>query len=501
MTWIDWLVILLYGLTVVALGVWAGRREKNTEDFFLAGRSMTWFPVAVSSLATALSALTFIGVPGAAFGGNFMYLQWWFGTFAGAMILAGLFLPAFYRLKVTTVYQLLGDRFGPVSRMGGAFLFIISRILGSGVRLAGCAIAVSVFFDLELRTAIVCIAIFAMIYTTTGGIKAVIWTDMLQFFLFTGGGLLAIVVIWSALPGGFSQYLEIGREAAKFKTFNFAFNLHDSSTFWAGNIFAMVVGVAVGATDQDIAQRTLTCKNVKQAQTAAIASGAAALFTTLLFLTIGASLFAYYQVFPDPETAKLIEAKRYDFIFPHFIKHVLPAGLRGLLVAGLLASAMSSLDSALNGLASTVYIDFYLPFVGKVDQAKKGIKASRALVIVFGVILAGTAMIFGGDTSILWLGLRMMGYTYGALLGVFLLAVLTKNRGAEIPNVIAMATSVLVVLFFTAGLADGGTLASLRASVLSPLGIEKIAWPWAIVIGTTWTFGWASLFPTGRKRA
>ncbi|MFH2203679.1 MAG: sodium/solute symporter [Elusimicrobiota bacterium] len=499
MVWLDWCVLALYAATVVSLGVWAGRREKNTADFFLAGRSMSWAPVAASSLATALSALTFIGVPGAAFGGNFVYLQLWVGTFISSLLLAAIFLPVFYRLQVTTVYELLGDRFGPVTRTTGTLFFICSRILASGVRLAGCAIAVSVFFGLELKTAIVLIALFAMVYTTSGGIKAVIWTDILQLSLFLIGAVVSIALIWSALPDGFAQFIDIGAAHGKFTTFNFAFDLDDATTFWAGNFFAVVIGLAVGATDQDIAQRLLTCRNVKNAQGAAIAYGAASLLTTLVFLTVGAALFAYYQVFPDPAAAQYAAAGRNDFIYPHFIRTVLPMGVRGLLVAALLAAAMSSLDSALNGLASTVYVDLYVPFATRRLDDGQSIRLSRGLVVVFGVILAGVAMLFGGDTSILWLGLRIMGYTYGALLGVFLLAVLTKSRGHEYANVAAMATSVLVVLFLTADLPPGP--AALRSGLLSPLGISQIAWPWAIVIGTAWTLGWGALFtPRGKEK-
>ncbi|MEE8425412.1 MAG: hypothetical protein V3S11_06265, partial [Elusimicrobiota bacterium] len=385
---------------------------------------------------------------------------------------------------------------GRVSRTAGTIFFIISRILASAVRLAGCAIAVSVFFDLNLTTAIILIALFAMAYTTTGGIKAVIWTDMLQLGLFLVGAGITIIYIWSALPRGFEQFVEIGQLHEKFTTFNFALNLNDATTFWAGNFFAVVIGLAVGATDQDIAQRLLTCRKTGEAQKAAIAYGAASLFTTLIFLTVGAALFAYYTTFPDAG----MEGLRNDQIFPYFIRHVLSPGMRGLLVAALLAAAMSSLDSALNGLASTAYADLYLPFVRKGKADKKSVQTSRVFVVAFGVILAAVAMNFGSKPSILWFGLRIMGYTYGALLGIFLLAVLTKRRGAEWTNVAAMATSVIVVLFLTAGLGEGA-LASMRSTLLSPLGVDQIAWPWAIVIGTAWTFGVASIWPTdGRGR-
>jgi SSS family solute:Na+ symporter len=488
MTPLDGCILAIYAATVVALGMYAGRQERNTEDFFLAGRRMTWLPVAVSSIATSLSALTFIGVPGAAYGGNWGYLQLVVGNVIGAYILARLFFPRFYQLKVTTVYELLGHRFGPITRSAGTVFFIGARILASAVRLAGCAIAVSVFFGIELKLAIFLIATFAVLYTATGGIKAVIYTDALQLGLFMLGALLVLIVIIDKLPGGFSHLVAIGDVHGKFDTFNWDFNLSDPSTFWAGNVFAIVIGLAVGATDQDIAQRSLTCRNVKEAQKAAIVAGASSLLTYLAFLSVGTALFAYYQVFPDAGQAQLIADKRADYVFPYFILHALPSGVRGLLVAGLLAAAMSSLDSALNGLASTAYVDLY----SRNGRAKNSMLISRVFVVLFAVILAVVAALFGQQPSILWFGLKIMGWTYGALLGIFLLAVLTKKRGNEYLNVAAMLSSVFVVLVCTA---QSGVFPSLR----SALHLPAIAWPWAIVIGTTWTFGVGALGTRGKK--
>lgn len=500
MTWIDWSVLALYGVVVASLGAWAGRQERDTDDFFLAGRSMGWLPVAASSVATALSALTFIGVPGAAFGGSFLYLQFGLGNFLGYVLLSRWFLPRFYALRVTTVYELLGHRFGPISRTAASVFFLFSRVLGSGVRLAGCAIAVSVFFGVGLHAAIAGIAACALVYTATGGIKAIIWTDLLQLGLFVVGALATLVVIWTALPGGFGEFLAVGTAAGKFETFNFDLNLTDGTTFWAGNVFALVVGLAVSACDQDIAQRMLTCRDVGQARKAAWAAGIAPLFTTGLFLTVGAALYVYYQASPDPGVDLLLAQTppRHDWVFPHFIVSALPAGLRGLLVAGLLAAAMSSLDSALNGLASTAVVDLVRPWWRGAQALSDAqtVRLSRALVAVFAVVLAGTAMAFGRQPSILWFGLQAMGWTYGGLLGVFLLAIATERRVSEWATVGAMVTSVPVVLFFTRDLWPAITV--LRQWMLTPLGIDAIGWAWGIVIGTAWTFALAGLWPAGR---
>lgn len=496
MHWLDWILLVLYALGVVSLGLWAGRRERNVEEYFLAGRSMPWVAVCVSILATAASALTFIGVPGAAFGGDFHYLQLGFGDLVGRVLIAWLLLSAYYRHKVATVYQLLGIRFGPGSRLAGTLFFITTRILASAVRLAGCAIAVSVFFNLSLRSAILLIALIALIYTVAGGIKAVIWTDALQFGLFVGGALLVLGHIWSHLPEGLSQFLEVGQAHGKFQIFRFNLDFNDPSSFLVGSLFGCFLTFAALGTDQDLVQRMLTCKKVKQSQKAIVLSGLLNFPLTLLFLSVGAALFAYYQAFPDSAVSDLAAQGRIDYIFPHFISTVLPAGLRGLLVAGLLAAAMSSLDSALNALASTVYVDLWEPYFRRGQWgAKGGVQLSRWLVVGFGILLALVAMGFGPRPSILWFGLRIMGYTYGALLGVFLLAVLTKGRGSDTGNVVAMLSSVAMVLFLTAEL-DAGLLSAVRTLLLSPLGISKVAWPWAVVFGTFWTFGLGALCPT-----
>jgi Na+/proline symporter len=205
-------------------------------------------------------------------------------------------------------------------------------------------------------------------------------------------------------------------------------------------------------------------------------------------------LFVYYQVFPNNEVAALVEAGRTDYIFPQFIKTVLGPGLRGLLIAGLLAAAMSSLDSALNALSSTVYVDFYRPFSQREKDEKHAVRVSRAFVVMFAVLLAGIAVYFSRTESILWLGFRIFGYTYGGLLGIFLLAVITRRRGNDAGNIAALLSSVGVVIFLTAD--SVGTLAPARALLLGPFGLESFAWPWAIVIGMVWAFGVGVIFRT-----
>ena len=498
---LDWVVLLIYAGVVISFGFLAGKKESTTEDYFLGGRKMPWLSVMISIYATSLSALTFIGVPGAAFEGDFVYLQLAIGDLAGRVLVSTLLLTAYYKSQVTTIYEFLGKRFGPRSRDAGTGFFMLTRLLASGVRLAGCAIALSVVFDIPLNSAIILIAVVAFIYTTLGGIKAVIWTDALQFFLLLGGAIVTLFFIWSSMPGGFSEFFQIGSEFGKFKVFHvsaspshpeFFLNFNNPNALAAGLLFGCFTTFAVLGTDQDLVQRMLTCDHVKKGQKALLWTAALNFPITLLFLGVGAALFAFYKVTPDTVVDGFIATHHTDYIFPHFIKTVLTPGLRGLLIAALLAAAMSSLDSALNALSSTFYIDIYKRYIRPGTTEKHAVTISRYSIIIFAAILALVAMQCGKTESVLWLGFKIFGYTYGAMIGIFLIAVLTDRRGNDIANVVIMVTSVLMVLFLTAD--SIGPLQEVRSTILSPLGIEKISWKWSIIIGSIWTFGIGIIF-------
>ncbi len=483
MATLDWLVVVTYAIVILAVGIATARRTQSESEYFLAGRDQGWASVAASTWATKLSALTFIGVPGAAISGNFAYVQLWFGTFAAAYIVTITFIPEFYRLRISTVYEYLEHRLGPRTRLGGTWLFMVSRCLASAVRLAGCAIAVSVFFELSLATAIFLVAALATAYVMVGGLRAVIWTDVLQLVLFLAGAAIAILYISANLPGGFGQIMDIGAAANKFQIFDFSFNMSDGTTFWLGNLFALVLGVAVGAADQDIAQRALACRNASQARIALITAGIADLGSTFLFLTVGVAVFAFYTTFPQEAVTALIADNRNDYVFPHFIRHELPAGLRGLLVAALFAAAMSSLDSALAGLTSSAYFDLGL---AKHTTRLSDTAVRRTLVILFALILAAIAYALGSQPSILWFGFKIMGYTYGGLLGLFILAYVAPERTHDAANTFAAFSSIAVVI----------------AATQVDVGWGVAPWPWAILIGLGWTFAIAlALGAIMRRRA
>ncbi len=340
-----------------------------------------------------------------------------------------------------------------------------------------------------------------MLYTLSGGIKAVIWTNCLQFLLFILAAVIAILPVIYALPNGWSDFISIGSDHEKFKIFHvslnlshndFIINFNNPNALVAGMVFGCLSTFAALGTDQDLVQRMLTCKNAKNSQQALIMTALLNFPITLIFLSVGAALFVYYTAFPDDAVNRFLLANQADKIFPYFIKTALNPGIRGLLIAGLLAAAMSSLDSALNALASSCYIDFIKRYSRVKINDGEALKITRYLIIVFAVVLAGIGMKFAQTESILWLGFKIVGYTYGALLGIFLIAVLTKKRGRDSINAFAMISSVFLVIFLTSD--SVWFLTDFRNGLLSPLSLNQIAWPWAIAIGSSWTFFICILF-------
>lgn len=497
----DILVIVIYSALVVAIGYFAGKKESSAEDFFLAGRAMKWWAVTISIYATALSAMTFIGVPGAvtAPGGDFNYLQLAFGDLFARVLVSFVFLRAFYGKKVMTPYEFLGDRFGKATWISSSAIYIVSRILASSVRLAACAVGLSVIFGISFLSSVLYVCAVALIYTSFGGIKAVIWTDFFQFCLFIAAAVFTVVFVLHTIPNGFSQFLSVGLKEGKFTVFHlsfdssspdFIFNFASSKSFLAGSLFGFFTTLAVMGTDQDFVQRTLTCKDLKDSQKALILSAVLNFPVTFIFLAVGAALFVYYKTMPHDLVASTYLVENPDYLFPYFIKTVLPPGARGLLIAGLLAAAMSSIDSSANSLASSFYRDVLKNFFSRSE--KKEVMLSRALVAIFVTILGVVAVFFSRTQSVLWLGFKVFGYSYGALLGIMLAAIVTKRRGRDLLNVFSMLSSILLVIFLT--YQNIGFLTPVRSFILRPFGVESIAWPWSIIIGTFWTFFTVVLF-------
>lgn len=467
---IDLTIIAAYLLFIIALGIWYGRKEENLEDYFLGGRRVAWVAVLLSIVATETSALTFIGTPAFAYNHNWTYIQLLIGTIIARFIIGGVFIKQFYRYKVYTVYEYLSKRFGTGSKNWCSTVFLITRILASGVRLFGASIIVSVATGLSPLTSIIIIATAAVLYTVIGGIKAVIWTDVCQAIMLFGGGLIALLFIFRDIPNGWQGIMNITYNLSKFKLFDFSLSYKAAYTIWAGIIGSTFLTLATHGTDQDLVQRMLTAKDYVHSKKALILSGFADIPIVILFLAIGSFLFAYYQIIPTPGLPG-----KADDIFAYYIMNQLPKGLIGLLIASVFAAAMSSIDSALNSLSTTWINDFYRPYIKKDASERHYLTMAKVSTVLFGFFLIFIAFLSRDTQQVLILGLKIGTFTYGALLGVFLLGFLT-TRGNDRGNAVSIIVSISAILFIEF--------------------YTEIAWIWYVMIGTFITFAVGYLFPS-----
>jgi SSS family solute:Na+ symporter len=483
---LDYGVLAGYFGLCAFVGWWTGRGQKDAAGYFKGGGNMPVWAVCLSILASEMSALTFCSVPGMSYAGNFTYFQFVVGNFFGRLLVAFLFIPAFYTAGITSVYEFLGIRFGPATRGAASILFFVTRILASGIRVTAAAIAVKAATGWPFASCVVGFTALTVLYTVYGGIKSIIWTDVLQFFLFFGGAALALAIILGDIGGqGFRTALSAA-PASKLQivdtTVTFYSPPYTLLTSLVGGVFFTF---ATHGTDQDLVQRMLTCRGSRQGSRSVVLSGLISLPTVLLFLFIGTCLYAFYSHHPDLRSALPLDKEdgliRQDWIFPHFIVHQLPAGVRGLVMAAVFAAAMSTTSSAIGALALVAMVDGVRRHANRPADPRRDLALSRIMAAVVSALLIVVAIIFEKvSKSLLNEGLAVMTYAYGALLGVFCLGRLTGRRGSDSWNVVAMLLSVVVVV---------------TVKLTTP-----VAWPWFTVIGFAMTFGLGALFPT-RPRA
>lgn len=470
---LDYGVLAAYFVLCALVGAWTGRGQKSSSEYFKAGGGMPTWAVCLSILASETSALTFCSVPGLAYRTNCTYLQFVVGNLAGRLLVAFLFIPAFYTAGVTSVYEYLGLRFGPATRGLASFFFVVTRILASGIRLTIAAIIVQAVTHWPFIPCVIAFTVVTVLYTVYGGIKSIIWTDVLQFFLFVGGGALALAVILSRI--GFSGFFGTPAIADHLRVIDPSLALDRNYTLLTAIIGGPILMFATHGTDQDMVQRMLTCKESRQGSWSVILSGVVSIPMVTLFLVIGAALFAFYKIHPDPDIIKLESTP--DRLFPHFIVHELPLGLRGLVIAGVFAAAMSTTSSAIGALALVAVVDGVRRLRPGSGNPAADLRLSRLMTAVMGALLTAVAIGFGKvNGSLLNFGLEVMTYAYGALLGIFLLGRLTRTRGLDWANVAAMALSV--------------------AAVVTIRFTTTLAMPWFTVIGFVVTFSLGALFPT-----
>jgi SSS family solute:Na+ symporter len=440
---VDWAVVAGYAAAVVGLGALAGRRQRDTGDFFLGGRSLPWPLVGASILATAFSAASLLGGPGEAYQHGLLWLQLQVGDLLAILVVCGIFIPSFRGLELTTAYEYLERRFGAPARTAATLLFHLQVLFRTGVLLYGPALALATITGLDVRVAIVAVGAVAILYTLLGGITAVVWTDALQLVVIMVGVGLCAWVADRMLPDGLHGAMELASREARLRVVDLG-QPAASVRSLAGAILGYgILSLSVAGTNQQPVQRYLSCRSVKAAQRAALMGWGVGFLVTLVTLLVGVLLFAFYRTYPQ----RLAAGTEADAIFPHFVAHELPAGAAGLLVAAIFAAAMSSLDSALNSLATASVVDVYRRFLVRDADERHYLRAARLLTLGWGLcgILAG--LYVAGRGGLLAMAVRYVGYFAGPVLGLFLLGLLTRRTngaGALLGAVVSFAVVVLM---------------------------------------------------------
>jgi SSS family transporter len=427
---LDFAVILAYLVAITMFGLRFRRHRANLKDYFLAGNKIPWWAISLSIVAAETSTLTIISVPGLAYDKDFRFLQFIFGYVIGRIIVAILLVPHYWRGELITAYQLIERRFGNSLRSLTAGLFLVTRAAAEGVRVFAVAIVVRIALGSFLSgmsdygrdvAPLAIVTVLTLLYTFEGGMTAVIWTDVVQLALCFGGALLAVFALWHSVAGGWETIWSVAGGAGKFRIFDTSWSLSSTYTLWSGLIGGAFFTTASHGTDQLIVQRLLSARSESQARWALIASGFAVLVQFTLFLLIGAMLFVFYLKFP-PQVA----FARSDAIFPAFISTQMAHGLRGLLIAAIVAAAMSNLSAALNSLSSTVIVDFYAR-MAPVATEERRVSMSRTVTAAWAVVLFMLALLARRGGRVLEMGLSIASVAYGSLLGVFLLGILSRT--------------------------------------------------------------------------
>jgi SSS family solute:Na+ symporter len=435
---IDYAIIALYLVGITLFGLRFRKKQRSLKDYFLASRDIPWWAIALSIVAAETSTLTIISIPGLAYDTNLTFLQVVMGYVVGRIVISFVLLPHYFRGDLYTAYELIERRFGRGLRSLTAGLFLLTRAAAEGVRVYAVSIVVSIALGTGEVSSIAIITALTLIYTFEGGLAAVIWTDVVQTFIYVGGTLVGLVTLLHLVPGGWAAIHAAAESAGKLQVFNFSTNPWLPYTFWAGVIGGAFLTTASHGTDQLIVQRLLAARNQKQSVTALLSSGVAILFQFALFLILGVMLWAFYRV-PSSTFG------RPDKIYPTFIVSHMPHGISGLLIAAILAAAMSNLSAALNSLSSSTMMDFYARFRPHTDERKQ-MRLSRFATLGWALLLFALAVLSLHKVGrVIEVGLQIASIAYGALLGVFLLGVLTRRanqNGAIIGMICGFASEI-----------------------------------------------------------
>lgn len=474
-------MLIAYLAGTTALGMYIGRRQKGTSDYFVGSRNIPWWAVLFSIVATETSALTFISIPGLAYMGNLGFLQIAAGYVLGRIGVAALLLPRYFQGEIVTAYAMLEQRFGLATRRLTSIVFMITRAMADSVRVFATAIPVALILGSSvprqwvMPAAILVLGALTILYTYRGGMRAVIWTELLQAAIYVVGGLSAIALIGASVPGGWNAILDMARAQGKLQLFDFTPTIARPHTIYAGLIGGGFLAMASHGADQLIVQRLLSCRSLHEAQRAIIGSGIVVCAQFTLFLMVGVGLWALYggKSFGTP-----------DSIFPTFIVERMPHGLTGLLVAAIIAATMSTHSGAINSLAAATTHDIYMPLTKRTADDPVTFRMGRRFALMWGVLLTGGALLFKEQgTPVVVVALGIASFTYGGLLGAFLLGNFwrrAEQRDAILGMLIGIAAMSFVVF--------AKQLSTAYPSLASTLGpLARVAWPWYVLIGTSIT--------------
>lgn len=471
---IDYLIVGVYLIAVAVFGKISGGKQKNVKEYFIGSKEVPWWVISFSIVAAETSTLTFISIPGLSYLTNLNFLQLTFGYLIGRIIVAAYFLPAYHKGELTTAYSYLENRFGKKTRSFASIVFLFTRTASDGVRLFATAIPLYLLIDISPILAIIIIAIVALLYTYTGGLKGVIWVDAVQMFIYIGGAIISIYFLLHLIPGNMTEIFYLPEISKKLSIINFGFSgginnfFSQPYTLLSGIIGGAFLSMSSHGTDQLIVQRLLAARSLADSKKAIITSGVVVIFQFALFLILGVLLYAYYGSMEI----------RSDEIFAKFIIEVLPTGIKGIIIAGLFAAALSTLAGSITSLSSSSVMDLYLSFKKSVDE-KKSLLLSKLFTIFWSVMLIISAFIFmESPRAVVELALSIASFTYGGLLGTFLLGLINKKARQE--DAIAGFTSGIFVM-------------------IAVISLKLVAWTWFILIGVTVTLIIGSLLASLTK--
>jgi solute:Na+ symporter, SSS family len=478
---LDFAVLGLYLAGIVVFGSWFSKSHKDVRDYFVSGGAVPWWAIMGSIVATETSTVTFISVPGYAYTTNFTFLQLVMGYMIGRLAVSVLFIPAYFRGEIITVYQLLGTRFGtPVKRLASS-LFLATRTLADGFRLFATGLVLAALLratpGLEayptytiLVVSVLIMGIATIVYTYHGGMTAVIWTDVIQLVVYLFGALVAAYVLVQRVPGGWPEIASTAAAAGKFQLWDFTFDLTRSYTFWSGIIGGAFLTTATHGTDQLMVQRYFCAKSAGDARKALLWSGAVVFAQFALFLLIGTMLWVYYSGYAPQEAAAFMRDGRIqsDRIFPIFIVQHLPHGAVGLVLAAIFAAAMSTLSSSLNSSSAATMTDFYIPATNGGRSDAHYLQVSRVATAVWGALQIVVAIVaIKLSSRVVDEVLGIASFTNGIILGLFLLGTLTTrvSQAAAFVGILVGAAVMLYLKLFTG-----------------------VSWQWYVLVGSVATF-------------